>query len=125
MVGEVHAAILKAFRCEGVITNGAVRDITGVSQMQFPMFARSVAVSHSYSHVVDYGNPVEIFGLKIRAGDLLYADCHGVVSIPHEITPQIPAAAAKIRAHEQRIIDVCQSPDFSREKLLKVIQNGD
>jgi len=124
-VGEVHAAILKAFRCEGVITNGAVRDITGVSRMNFPMFARSVAVSHSYSHVVDYGNPVTIFGLKIRAGDLLYADCHGVVSIPHEIAPEIPAAAAKIRAHEERIIDVCQSSDFSREKLLRVIHSTD
>jgi 4-hydroxy-4-methyl-2-oxoglutarate aldolase len=122
-VGEVHAAILKAFRCEGVITNGAVRDITGVSRMQFPMFARSVAVSHSYSHVVDYGQPVHIFGLEIRAGDLLYADCHGVVSIPHEIAAALPEAARKIRAHEQRIIDVCQSADFTAEKLLRAIRH--
>jgi regulator of RNase E activity RraA len=123
-VGEVHAAILKAFHCEGVITNGAVRDITGVRRMQFPMFARSVAVSHSYSHVVDYGQPVEILGLEIHGGDLLYADCHGVISIPPNIAREIPEAAAKIRAHEQRIIDVCQSPDFSPEKLLRVIQNN-
>lgn len=123
-VGEVHAAILKAFRCEGVITNGAVRDVPGVREMQFPMFASAVAVSHSYSHVVDYGQPVEILGLEIRAGDLLYADCHGVVSIPHKIAPEIPAAAAKIRAHEQRIIDVCRSPNFSPEKLLRAIENN-
>jgi len=62
-VGEVHAAMLKAFHCDGLITNGAVRDIPGVSRMQFPMFAHSVVVSHAYTHVVDYGNPVEIFGL--------------------------------------------------------------
>jgi hypothetical protein len=30
-IGEVHAAILKAFHCDGVITNGSVRDIPGVS----------------------------------------------------------------------------------------------
>src|SRR5690349_21057336 len=29
-MGEVHAAILKAFRCEGAITNGAIRDIPGI-----------------------------------------------------------------------------------------------
>src|SRR5450759_2560119 len=44
-IGEVHAAILKAFRCEGVITNGSVRDIPGGSRMQVPMFASAVSVS--------------------------------------------------------------------------------
>ncbi|HEV3200588.1 MAG TPA: RraA family protein [Bryobacteraceae bacterium] len=122
-LGEVHAAILKAFHCEGAITNGVVRDIPGVSRMKFPMFARSAAVSHAYAHLVDYGNPVEIFGLQIRCGDLLYADCHGVISIPVEIAEQIPRVAAEIHARERQIIDVCESPDFSQERLLEVIRS--
>jgi regulator of RNase E activity RraA len=48
-VGEVHAAILKALHCDGVITNGAVRDLPGVSKLDFPMFAPLVAVSHAYT----------------------------------------------------------------------------
>ena len=60
IIGEVHAAILKALQCEGVITNGSVRDIPGVSRMKFPIFASAVSVSHSYKHVVDFGAPVEI-----------------------------------------------------------------
>lgn len=124
-VGDVHAAILKAFGCQAVITNGAVRDIPGVREFAFPMFARAVAVSHSYSHMVDFGSPVEVFGLKIQAGDLLYADCHGVVSIPHKLAPGIPPAAERIRRHERRIIDLCLSPDFSPEKLLKTIDGSD
>ena len=121
-VGEVHAAILKALRCEGVITNGAVRDIPGVCRMQFPMFAAAVSVSHAYMHIVEFGAPVEIFGLPIRAGDLLYADCHGVVSIPLDIAARIPEVAAGIHAKEQQIIDVCQSPEFSLERLLRAVQ---
>ena len=121
-IGEVHAAILKAFHCEGVITNGSVRDIPGVSRMQFPMFASGVSVSHSYMHIVDFGAPVEIFGLRIRSGDLLYADVHGVVSIPLEIAARIPEKACEIRAGEREIIDLCQSPEFSLEKLLKTVQ---
>jgi len=120
-VGEVHAAILKAFHCDGVITNGAVRDLPGVSRMQFSMFARTAAVSHAYNHIIDFGSPVEILGLEIRAGDLLYADSHGVVSIPDEIAEEIPRVASEIHATEQRIIAVCQSPDFTPEKLMEAI----
>lgn len=124
-VGAVHAAVLQAFRCEGLVTNGCVRDIAAVSAMQFPMFARSVAVSHAYTHVLDFGNPVEIFGLRICSGDLLYADCHGVISIPSEIAAEVAGVAARIHAHDQRIIDICRSPGFTPEKLLQAIQSTD
>jgi len=108
-----------------VITNGTVRDIPAVARMQFPMFARAPAVSHAYSHIVDYGQPVRIYGLEIRPGDLLFADCHGVVSIPRQIASQLPEVAARIRAQEQRIVGVCQSPDFSTENLLEAIRAAD
>jgi 4-hydroxy-4-methyl-2-oxoglutarate aldolase len=121
-IGEVHAAILKAFHCEGMITDGSVRDIPAVSRMEFPMFASAVSVSHAYMHIVDFGAPVEIFGLPIRSGDLLYADVHGVVSIPLDIAERIPEVAAGIRAKEREIIDLCQSPEFSLEKLLHAVQ---
>jgi 4-hydroxy-4-methyl-2-oxoglutarate aldolase len=121
-IGEVHAAILKAFHCEGMITNGSVRDIPGVSRMEFPMFAPAVSVSHAYMHIVDFGAPVEIFGLPVRSGDLLYADIHGVVSIPLDIAARIPEVASGIRAREREIIDLCQSPEFSLERLLQVVQ---
>jgi regulator of RNase E activity RraA len=122
-VGEVHAAILQALGCLGVITNGAVRDIPGVRRLGFAMLAGSVAVSHSYSHLVDCGEPVEIFGLRIESGDLIYADCHGAISIPHEIAAKLPAAAARIRDHEQRIVAVCQAPEFTQGKLLQAIRS--
>ena len=125
IVGEVHAAVLKALQCQGVITNGTVRDIPAVARMQFPMFARAAAVSHAYTHIVDYGQPVRIYGLEIRPGDLLFADCHGVVSIPHQIAAQLPEVAARIRIQEQRIIDLCQSPNFSTDRLLEAIRTTD
>jgi len=125
VVGEVHAAVLKALQCQGVITNGTVRDIPAVTRMQFPLFARGASVSHAYTHIVDYAQPVRIFGLEIRAGDLLFADCHGVVSIPHEIAAQLPEVAARISAQERRIIDLCQSSNFSTAKLLEAIRTTD
>jgi len=121
-VGEVHAAMLKAFKCVAAITNGAVRNLPAVAAMGFPMFATSGVVSHAYMHMIDFGHEVEIFGLKIRPGDLLLADCHGVISIPPEIVADLPAVAARVRAERRRIVDVCLAPDFSTAKLQQAIE---
>jgi hypothetical protein len=35
---------------------------------------------------------------------------------------ELPEAAARIRAREERIVKVCQSPEFDTEKLLDAIR---
>ena len=122
VAGHVHAAILRAFHCVGLVTNGAVRDIPDVAAMPFPMFAGSLTVSHGYAHIVDFGKPVEIFGLRIECGDLLMADIHGVLSIPAALVDQLPEVAASIRAREKRIIDFCSDGEFSPEGLVEVVR---
>jgi 4-hydroxy-4-methyl-2-oxoglutarate aldolase len=124
-VGEVHAAILKAFGCAAVITNGTVRDVADVSQMDFPMFARSAAVSHSYTHIVDFCKPVTVFDLEVHSGDLIYVDIHGVVTIPHEIANEVAQVAARNHAKERLIIEACQDPGFSESRLLELIHQKD
>ena len=122
-IGEVHGSILQALQCVGVVTDGAVRDLTAVRAMRFPMFARYVSVSHAYVHMVDFGRPVEINGLQIHTGDLLYGDCHGVLSIPHEIAGEIAAKAEELLKKERKVIDLCRSPEFSIAKLRLVLKD--
>ena len=123
-IGEVHGAILKAFGCDGVIIDGAVRDVPSIRKLGLPVFAKSITVSHSFMHIIDFGTPVEIFGLTVRPGDLLYADCHGVLAIPAGIAAGLPEVAECISRKNRSIIDLCQSPDFSPERLLKAVQEN-
>ena len=122
-VGEVHAAILKALGCLGVITNGAVRDLPALTKAGFHVFAHSTAVSHAYSHIVDFGRPVTVGGLVVHPGDLLHADCHGVLSVPNDIATRVPAVADAIVEREQRVIDLCRSPEFSIEALRMAVKD--
>ncbi|GAC1452161.1 MAG: RraA family protein [Steroidobacteraceae bacterium] len=117
LVGQVHMSVLLALNCVGVVTNGSVRDIPAARSAGFHYFAGSVAVSHGYVHILDFGQPVEIGGLTIRSGDLLHGDLHGVQSVPLAVAAQIPAAAAAIEASEQELIALCRSPDFTLAKL--------
>jgi len=122
LLGEVHANILRALGCVGAVTNGAVRDLPAVEAIGFHLFAGHVAVSHAYAHIVDFGSPVEVGGLTVRAGDLLHGDRHGILSIPFEIAAEIPAVAARILQMETRIVSLCQSPQFSLEKLRALLK---
>jgi 4-hydroxy-4-methyl-2-oxoglutarate aldolase len=123
LVGAVHMNILRALHCVGVVTNGSVRDIPAAESAGFNFFAGSITVSHAYVHIVEIGKPVDIGGLKINSGDLLHGDLHGVQSIPLDIAAQLPAVAAKITQHEQALIALCRSPDFSLEKLRVAVVN--
>jgi 4-hydroxy-4-methyl-2-oxoglutarate aldolase len=116
-VGEIHATISLALKCVGYVTNGSVRDLPAVRAMGFHLFSGSVAVSHAYAHLVEFGEPVEIGGLKICPGDLVHGDRHGVQTIPLELVPEIPLQAAKIQEEELELMEFCRSPRFSMKGL--------
>jgi 4-hydroxy-4-methyl-2-oxoglutarate aldolase len=117
LVGAVHMNILRALDCTGVVTNGSVRDIPAAESAGFHFFAGSVAVSHAYVHIIEFGKPVEIGGLRIQSGDLLHGDLHGVQSVPLDLATRIPQVAAQIAAKEHELIALCRSPRFSLERL--------
>lgn len=116
-VGEIHAQIALSLHCVGCVTSGAVRDLQAVEAAGFHLFSRKVSVSHAYAHIVDFGEPVEIGGLKIHPGDLIHGDCHGVHTIPYLIAAEIPKAAAACVAEERALIELCRSPALTLDKL--------
>ncbi len=123
LVGAVHMNILRTLHCNGVVTNGAVRNLPAAESAGFHLFAGGVSVSHAYTHIVEIGRGVEIGGLKIQSGDLLHGDLHGVQSIPLDLAARIPSVAAQITAKDQALIALCRSADFSLEKLRAAIAN--
>ena len=115
--GEVNANIHRALGCLGVVTDGGVRDLDEVHELGFHFFAADVIPSHAYNHIVDAGTPVKVGGLVVNNGDLIHADKHGVIVIPHEIAREVPEACQKVEDRERRIINFCKSPDFDVEAL--------
>ena len=105
----------------GAVTNGGARDFPAWSQRisMLPATSRSRMPMLTSSR----SEPVEIDGLKIRSGDLLHGDLHGVQSIPRDIATQIPAAARPSR-EGTALMALCQSPEFSLEKLRAAVSSG-
>lgn len=117
LFGEIHARICRALDCAAYVTNGAVRDLPGIRNAGIQLFAGSVAVSHAYAHVADFGEDVEIGGLRISPGDLLHGDMHGVLSIPLEIAGKLRPAAEEVAREDHQIFEICDRKDFSVNML--------
>jgi regulator of RNase E activity RraA len=101
--GEVMGNIHKALACVGTITNGGIRDIPQIPP-GFQMLAGSIAPSHAYVHVVDYGIEVSVHGMKVKSGDLIHADQHGAVVVPIDKIDAMKPAFEQLSAREGRII---------------------
>ncbi len=123
-VGEIHAVIGLALNCVGCVTNGAVRDLPAVEALGFQMFSSSISVSHAYAHIIEFGEPIQIDGLKISSGDLLHGDRHGVLTVPLSFVSEIPGKAAKIRERESELVKFCRSPRFSLPELSNILERA-
>ncbi|HYH56828.1 MAG TPA: RraA family protein, partial [Anseongella sp.] len=82
--GEVNSNIHKALGCVGCITDGGIRDLDEMNNTGFKALARRLCVGHAYSWPVRWDCEVEVFGRKVRPGDLIHADKHGFLVISPE-----------------------------------------
>ncbi|MBK6283874.1 MAG: RraA family protein [Draconibacterium sp.] len=82
--GEVNSNVHKALGCVGTITDGSIRDVDEMCNAGFKALARRLSVGHAHSTPVKWNCEVEVFGRKIKPGQLIHADKHGFLVIPDE-----------------------------------------
>ncbi len=102
--GELLSTASRNAGCCGAVVDGAVRDVSKMRQMQFPVFARGTSVydSQNRQRVIDLDVPVEIAGVAFRPGDLVFADDDGVVVVPQEVEAEaIQRAWDKVHAENR------------------------
>lgn len=91
--GEVNANIHKALGCVGTITDGAIRDVDEMTNAGFKAIASRLCVGHAFTTPVRWNCEVEVFGRRIKPGDLIHADKHGFIVIPEEDQEGLQEAA--------------------------------
>ncbi|MEW7007497.1 RraA family protein [Lentilitoribacter sp. EG35] len=102
--GEVNTNIHKAFGMSGALTNGVMRDLGDMAE-NFTVIAGSIGPSHGFVHVKTVGEPVEIFGMRVRDNDLIHADRHGAIVIPRSVIGGLEAAINKLLRTEKIVLE--------------------
>lgn len=95
--GELLSTAARNSGCVGALVHGAVRDISKMTAMEFPVFAtaKSPYDSMNRQRIVDLDIPVEIEGVLFSPGDLVFCDDDGVVVIPKKIEKEVINRALK------------------------------
>ena len=121
--GEVNSTVHKALGCLGAVTDGSMRDLDALAP-GFQILAGRVGPSHAWVHVVGFGDTVNVHGMGVRHGDLIHADRHGAVVIPHAAARAIAAAVDLIGRREAMILAACRRPDFDLDVLRRALDDA-
>ncbi len=121
--GEVMSHVHQGLGCVGLITDGSIRDVP-MNAKGFQMLARGVVPSHAWVHAVDFGGTVRVMGMNVSSGDLVHADRHGAVVIPHAVAAKIAAACELLARREAVILAAAKAPGFGIEQLRKALSSA-
>lgn len=94
--GNIMSQAAIARGVNGVIVNGAVRDLADIHKLRFPVWCRGVcAAGPSKERVGAINIPIQFGKTVVNPGDLLLADDDGVISIAKDELEEVLKAGQK------------------------------
>jgi len=116
--GEFNSRIHKFLGCEGVITDGSVRDVPNLPT-DFQVLAAAIMPSHANIHIVDYGKQVNVYSMVVEPGSIVHADLHGAVTFDVTQAERVIECACQFVESERAMLDACKNPSgLTFEKLI-------
>lgn len=89
---------------EGVVIDGAIRDVVEIRKLKFPAFARIITpTAGEPKGFGEMGVPVKVGGVRVFPGDWVFGDDDGVVVIPQKRAVEITNRAMDVLERENRI----------------------
>ncbi|HEX8665633.1 MAG TPA: RraA family protein, partial [Beijerinckiaceae bacterium] len=102
--GELLTTAARVRGAAGCLTDGLVRDVRRIRETGFAVFAGGIGPldSKGRAEMAAMDVPVEVAGVRIEPGDLIFGDVDGCVAIPKAVAPRVVARALeKVTAEDQ------------------------
>ena len=92
----------KSAKCAGLVVDGAIRDLEGISEIDMPAYFRKSHPSYLTNVTITGINvPVRIGNATVMPGDLVVGDSEGVYFIPPNLVQPIVDNADTIHIHDE------------------------
>ena len=122
--GEGAATSARRNGFVGALIDGAVRDTHDLRRMDYPAFSRTIAPGYICGKVeaVSSGEPVRIGGAMIEAGDIVFGDNDGVMTIKPAHLEAVVERAGAIKRWEHTVHESIAGGSSTEEALARAGQ---
>ena len=119
VAGDFVIGLAKYAGLQGIVIDGAIRDIQGIRDLDFPVFYRGSTIAASAkAQPGELQVPISCGGVSVSPGDLIVGDEDGVIVIPkgkeEEVLQSTLEKLKKDRQREEQYLG-------SREKVLQYL----
>ncbi|MDN7181830.1 RraA family protein [Caballeronia sp. SEWSISQ10-4 2] len=101
LMGEIMATFAESLGVQGLVIDGAIRDVGAIRAHDFPVYARAATHRGPYKNGPGEVNvPVTVGGMVVHPGDIVVGDEDGVLAIaPEDVAGVIEGA--KLQANKE------------------------
>jgi RraA family protein len=125
VAGDLVAAKAKHRGIAGMIIDGLVRDLPGVIEVGFPVYARgSTAIGPLHRGPGELNFPIACGGVVVNPGDVIVADSSGIVAIPKENALAILASLEAARERQEKYTKAVKQGKFSNAWVDATLHDG-
>jgi regulator of RNase E activity RraA len=117
--GGLMSTRARHLKAAGAILDGYVRDAGEIERLGFDVFCRGTYAQDQgvRGQVIDYRCTIEIEGVRIAPGDLLFGDREGVLVIPRAVEREAVAKALDKVRTENKVADAIRGGMSACEAL--------
>ena len=102
--GDRVIGMLKNSGAAGLVTDGPVRDYTGIVEVGLPVWCTGLNPGSPFTCGPGrVGLPVQIGGQRVDTGDMIVADRDGVVVVPFDRIDEVVARLERVREVEEEL----------------------
>jgi len=115
--GELMCHTATAARLGGIVVDGAIRDVEGITRLGFPAYSRSVSPgSCDKDGPGEINVPISCGGVVVCPGDVVVGDADGVAVVPRANAEEVLALIAALMDRERvRIAEIAAGVHFKAE----------
>lgn len=119
--GSLLSTATTARGAAGCVTDGFVRDILGIRELNLPVFHAGIAPldSKGRGQIQAVDVPVIVDGVRIAPGDLVFGDADGVVVVPQAVEAEVLAFAFDKINGEHHSIEELRAGGYLRDVFAK------
>lgn len=118
-MGNLMGTTAKVRGLAGAVIDGAVRDISELRRLEFPVWSRRVSPATSVGRMisVDKQIPVKCGEIMVNPGDYIVADVDGVVVVPAAAAEKVIEFLALYDDKESKMIPIIEREKSMRKAL--------